>query len=146
MTDKQSIQRRIRNARSGFDFLELAGSVPWVLGYLGVCVFLALAAVAAGAQPLELGSPFLDDMILQREMPVVVRGWAEPGSKVTVAFAGQTKRATANEKGKGNSPPFPQPYYNEWAARTESVEFSQWPKSLQEIATGLGAAAAGAGR
>ena len=50
--------------------------------------------------PLELGSPFVNDMILQREMPAPVWGWATTGTKVTVAFAGQTKSATADEKGK----------------------------------------------
>jgi sialate O-acetylesterase len=55
---------------------------------------------AAEKQPLELASPFVDGLILQREMQVPVWGWAEPGSKVTVAFAGQSKTATADSKGK----------------------------------------------
>jgi sialate O-acetylesterase len=55
---------------------------------------------AAEKQALELASPFVDDLILQRGMEVPVWGWAEPGSVVTVAFAGQSKSATVGEKGK----------------------------------------------
>lgn len=55
---------------------------------------------AAEKQALELASPFVDDLILQRGMEVPVWGWAEPGSVVTVAFAGQSKSAPVGEKGK----------------------------------------------
>ena len=51
-------------------------------------------------QTLELASPFVDNAVLQRRMEVPVWGWAEPGSKVTVVFADQTKTATADEMGK----------------------------------------------
>ena len=49
---------------------------------------------------LELGSPFVDDMILQREMPVPIWGWAPAGTEVTVAFAGQERSAAAGPKGR----------------------------------------------
>ncbi|MBC8872709.1 MAG: hypothetical protein H8E44_25025 [Planctomycetes bacterium] len=49
---------------------------------------------------IELGAPFADNAILQHQMPVPVWGWSKPGSKVTVVFAGQTKSATADKKGK----------------------------------------------
>jgi len=52
------------------------------------------------AQALELGSPFLNDMILQRQMQVPVWGWAGSGDKVTVTFASQSKTATADKFGK----------------------------------------------
>ena len=70
------------------------------LGFLAAVLLLPLAAIAAEKQPLELASPFVDDMILQREMKVPVWGWAKAGSKVTVAFAGQHKITTAGDKGK----------------------------------------------
>ncbi len=64
-------------------------------------LLVLLAAAAARAQAgLELGSPFVDDMILQRQMPAPVWGWAAPGATVEVAFAGQQKRATADAKGR----------------------------------------------
>ena len=49
---------------------------------------------------IELGAPFADNAVLQRQMPVPVWGWSEPGSKITVEFAGQKKTATAAKDGK----------------------------------------------
>jgi len=60
-------------------------------------------AGAPGEEPkpaIELGAPFADNAILQRQMPVPVWGWSKPGTKVTVAFAGQKKSATAAGDGK----------------------------------------------
>ena len=36
-------------------------------------------------------------MVLQRDKPAAVWGWAAPGEKVTVSFAGQTADATIAE-------------------------------------------------
>ena len=56
---------------------------------------------AAETKPaIELGSPFADNAILQRQMPVPVWGWSKPGTTVTVEFAGQKKTAAADEQGK----------------------------------------------
>ena len=49
---------------------------------------------------ISLGAPFRDNAVLQREMPVPVWGWSQPGTQVTVKFAGQTKHATADNTGK----------------------------------------------
>ena len=49
---------------------------------------------------IELGSPFVDNVILQRGMKVPVWGWSGPGTKVTVEFAGQKKTATTGGDGK----------------------------------------------
>ncbi len=68
---------------------------------LGIALSLLTPLTAAEIKPaLELASPFVDDAVLQREMPLPVWGWAAPGSKVTVTFAGQTQTATADELGK----------------------------------------------
>src|SRR5262245_3539140 len=48
---------------------------------------------------LKLPAMFTDHAVLQRDMAVPVWGWAEPGAEVHVAIAGQTKKATADEKG-----------------------------------------------
>ena len=68
------------------------------------CTLLAallLAPLAAlHATDLHLGSPFADHMVLQREKPIAVWGWADAGESVTVAFDGQTKSATADSEGK----------------------------------------------
>ncbi|SVC38534.1 uncharacterized protein METZ01_LOCUS291388, partial [marine metagenome] len=39
-------------------------------------------------------------MVLQRDLPLPVWGWAEAGEKVSVSFAGQTKTAKAGDDGK----------------------------------------------
>ncbi|MFT5130293.1 MAG: hypothetical protein ACI8W8_003922, partial [Rhodothermales bacterium] len=55
-----------------------------------------------GPRPLaiELGPPFHDNAVLQREMKVPIWGWSTPGTRVTVSFAGHEKRATADKSGK----------------------------------------------
>ena len=55
---------------------------------------------ALGWPEFELGTPFVDNAILQRQMPVPVWGWSKPGAKVIIDFAGQTKTVTVNDKGK----------------------------------------------
>ena len=59
---------------------------------------LFLASLSARAE-VTLNPIFDDHMVLQRDIPVSVYGTAEPGEKVTVAFAGQTKSATAGKDG-----------------------------------------------
>ena len=64
-----------------------------------------LLAVLAGCSSLfaagfRLAAPISDHMVLQREKPVAVWGWADAGESVTVAFAGQSKTATADADGK----------------------------------------------
>ena len=65
-------------------------------------LFIGYVGVVHGAQeqPLELASPFVDNAVLQRELKVPVWGWAEPGAKLTGAFAGQSKSTTTDENGK----------------------------------------------
>ena len=47
------------------------------------------SAPAVQAAELKLAGVFGDHMVLQRDKPVPVWGWAEPGEQVTVEFAGQ---------------------------------------------------------
>lgn len=62
--------------------------------------WFALAVLTTGvAGGLELGSPFADNMVLQRERPVPVWGWASPQAEVVVRFAGQEIRGRANAEG-----------------------------------------------
>ncbi|NQT89220.1 hypothetical protein HQ560_20795, partial [bacterium] len=72
-----------------------------------LCAVLALSAFAPAVNAaqiktaekagpaIEMGAPFADNAILQRQTPVPVWGWSKPGAKVTVGFAGQKKAATA---------------------------------------------------
>lgn len=60
-----------------------------------------IPAVAASPKAaIELGAPFRDNAILQREMKLPVWGWSKSGTTVTVEFAGQKKSATAGKDGK----------------------------------------------
>ncbi|MFP6866321.1 MAG: hypothetical protein VCA35_10310, partial [Roseibacillus sp.] len=73
---------------------------------------------AAEKQALELASPFVDDLILQRGMEVPVWGWAEPGSEVTVGFAGQTKTAVADKNG-------------DWMVKLDPLQASRKERGLE---------------
>ena len=73
---------------------------------------------AAKPQPAtELGAPFADNAILQRQMPVPVWGWSKPGTKVTAEFAGQKKSATAGKDGK-------------WMLKLEPLKTSAKPQQM----------------
>jgi len=65
------------------------------------CVFFvfALALVSAAEAKVVPASPFGDGMVLQRDRKVPVWGKADPGTKVTVSFAGQEKTSVADAKG-----------------------------------------------
>ena len=67
-----------------------------------LCLFTAFAwlgiSLPAHADN-RLATIFQDNMVLQREKPVPVWGWADPGAQVEVDFAGQSKKATADDKG-----------------------------------------------
>jgi len=49
------------------------------------------------AAPLELGSPFSEHMVLQRECDVPVWGWGTPGKKVTVSIKGVKAETTVGK-------------------------------------------------
>lgn len=61
----------------------------------------AVEVPAEEAKPaIEMGAPFADNAILQRQVAVPVWVWTKPGVKVTVEFAGQEKKATSDKQGK----------------------------------------------
>jgi sialate O-acetylesterase len=53
----------------------------------------------AALAELRLPNVFGDHMVLQRELPVPVWGWADAGEKVTVTFAGASVTTTADAAG-----------------------------------------------
>jgi len=55
---------------------------------------------AAAKPAIQLGAPFSDHAILQREMPVPIWGWSQPGARVTIEFQGQKTTAVAGTDGK----------------------------------------------
>lgn len=58
-----------------------------------------LMAVGSMRGDVTLPRIFGNDMVLQREMPVKIWGWADPGEHVTLSFAGQKKTTQADENG-----------------------------------------------
>ena len=66
---------------------------------------------------IELGAPFADNAILQRQMPVPIWGWSKAGTKVTVEFAGQKRSATAGEDGK-------------WMLKLDPLEANATPQEM----------------
>ena len=76
-------------------------------GITAALLLLSFASLAAQEKPatapapaIELGSPFRDNAILQREMDLPVWGWSKPGTSVTVEFDGQKESAKAGANGK----------------------------------------------
>lgn len=61
-------------------------------------VFLGVGVPEAAAE-LRLAGIFADQMVLQRDQPIPVWGWAEPGDKVTVILLDQKETALTNEHG-----------------------------------------------
>jgi len=55
-----------------------------------------VVVVPAIGKSLCVSNAFQTNMVIQRDKPVPLWGWADPGEKVTVAFAGQTAEATAD--------------------------------------------------
>jgi len=70
------------------------------LGLGGIRVFAQEPTVPPVAQQLKLPGIFCDHVVLQREKPIRIWGWAPAGEKVTVEFSGQTKEAKADAQGK----------------------------------------------
>ena len=58
-------------------------------------VLATFVLVVAARADVKLASPFTDHMVLQRDLPVPIWGWADPGEPVTVSIAGQKQTATA---------------------------------------------------
>jgi len=75
-------------------------------------VFTAIVS-AEVKLPNVIGS----DMVLQRDLPVPIWGWADNGEEVTVSFAGQTKTAKAGDDGK-------------WMVKLSALKASAKPASL----------------
>lgn len=78
------------------------------LGFLATLISLTPSAEGANVPEasvrptpaIQMGAPFGDHAILQRDMEVPVWGWSKPGTKVTVSFKGKKVNATAGKDGK----------------------------------------------
>ncbi len=65
-------------------------------------VFVLVCAIYVVAAPGAVRLPSVVDshMVLQRDMPIVIWGWADPGEEVTVTLADHTAKAAASSDGK----------------------------------------------
>jgi len=59
-----------------------------------------LAVLNFAVAEVRLPSVFSDNMVLQREIPVNIWGWAKPGEKVSVVFNNQNQTAITGKDGK----------------------------------------------
>ncbi len=66
---------------------------------LPIASLLGTTTLGAQAPTLRLPRLFGDGMVVQRQQPVVVWGWAPPGALVAVSFHKATARATATSAG-----------------------------------------------
>lgn len=70
------------------------------------CIVLAALQFAAvnyaNAQegPFRVAGAFGDHMVLQRDRPIPIWGWAAPGQEVSVSIADRQAKATANDQGR----------------------------------------------
>lgn len=81
-------------------------------------IVLLLAPLAhLRAADLKLAAIFSDHMVLQRETPVSVWGWADADEKLTVEFGGQRKTAAADASGK-------------WQLKLDPLSASAEPRTL----------------
>jgi sialate O-acetylesterase len=67
--------------------------------HLIVAVLFVIGGVEDASAELRLAGIFADHMVLQRDQPVQIWGWADAGKNVTVFFADQTEKAVANQTG-----------------------------------------------
>ncbi|MGI9457781.1 MAG: sialate O-acetylesterase, partial [Aeoliella sp.] len=67
----------------------------FVLSLLVSCTF-----VSASFAEVRLPSVFTNHMVLQRNMPAPVWGWADAGETVHVVFGDQTKQTKADDAGR----------------------------------------------
>ena len=83
---------------------------------IGVYLFSTIVTSFSWAA-IELPNVIGSNMILQRDLAVPIWGWGEPGEKVSVNFAGQSKNTTTNQKG-------------EWMVKLDKLSGSFTPATL----------------
>lgn len=76
--------------------------------------FIEVPAIGEG---LCVSNVFQSDMVLQRDKPISIWGWAESGEKVTVTFAGNTASATAGQD-------------RAWKVELPAIEANATPQTL----------------
>jgi len=91
---------RSRKTHTRFKDIETMKHTNYLLTTLLLLTAAGPLAAAPALPGLKVPTYFSDHMILQREKPVPVWGWASAGAKVTVKFAGQEQIATTGNDGR----------------------------------------------
>ena len=86
--------------------------------YFSAFVLLACCLPQTATAEVRMPSVFGNNMVLQRDKPVSIWGWADAGEKVTVSFADQAMTATATDTG-------------EWSLQLEPLETSFKGQTLE---------------
>ena len=86
-----------------------------ITSYLTTIILLSLGLNLSAE--VKLPNVIGNDMVLQRDLPVPIWGWADKGEAVTVSFAGQTKTAKADNDGK-------------WMVKLDKLKASAKPAKL----------------
>lgn len=73
--------------------------MKYAIGFVATVIMTALAPWQAQAD-VRLPHYFADNMMIQRDQPVSVCGWAAPGEVVKVTLAGKEASATADANGR----------------------------------------------
>src|SRR6478736_6688846 len=63
-------------------------------------IILAIASEQLGRAEVRLPKIFSSHMVLQREQPLLIWGWANPGETVTVALGKESHQTKANDRGE----------------------------------------------
>ena len=68
--------------------------------FLLACVALSSLTPEPGRAEVRLPKVFSSHMVLQRDVPLTIWGWAQPGESVSVRLADATRETKANDRGE----------------------------------------------
>ncbi|MGC8624168.1 MAG: sialate O-acetylesterase, partial [Phycisphaerae bacterium] len=76
---------------------------------IALMAFIGFLSTTRVAAAITLSNMFTNHLVLQRNMPDPVWGWAKPGQKIKVSFAGRTVAVAADASGAwmAKLPPMP---------------------------------------
>ncbi len=99
-------------------------------------LFALLLGICPAQADVKLHALFSDNAVLQRDSAVPVWGTADPGEKITVEFAGQTKSDTADDKGSWKVMLDPMPASSENRTLSVTGDKSASPVKADNILVG----------
>ncbi len=100
-----------------------------VAGVIACLVISTPIVIASGTKPLPLLHPLIaDHMVLPRDRPAPIWGWAAAGSTVVVSFGGQEKTTKSGNDGR-------------WIVRLNPMSASTTPRTMTVTVTGADPAA-----